>query len=308
MKREDLMNGISEIDADLVEKFIETDRKLQNARKSPNPNRLWLKISGIAACAVLIAAIPMGLMLSERKVTIDSDRGSIIGSSYSETDPDALTYEEIMRLPTLSVGGLFDREYYKSLKDYVRIIKEVCETKLSFVCGDVLEVRHYIEWDGEHVRGFTVSTVRIAGADPSYNELGSREGDIVQIRENYWVRYADPDRELTYFAEKSGYGDTVQTWEQLDPGIQELTLVRGEKYVKYFRSCELLELPMGVGNRYTFCLLETNDDDSNLYRAECIYCVGMTDDDWFISEFFNIRIDEDIRMVAEKIYKRFRFK
>lgn len=305
MKRENLMNGIGEIDADLVEKFIETDQKLQNARKKPNPNRLWPKIGGIAACATLIAAIPMGLTLAERKVTIDSDRGTINGSSYSETDPNALTYEEIMRLPTLN-GGLFDRDPYKSLKDYLRI-KEECEKNISFVCADVMEVHHYLEWNGEYVSGFTVSTVRIAGADPKYNELGVMEGDIVQIRENYCVHYADPERELTYFAKKSGYGDTVQTWEELDPGIQELVPVRGEEYYKYFLSCELEELPMGVGKRYTFCLLKTGGSDSDLYKAQCVYCVGMTDFDWYLSEF-NIRIDEDIRMVAEKIYKRFRFR
>ena len=66
MKENDFLDGVSNIEADVVERFVDMDNKLQKKAKKPRKSAIWLRVGIIAACCVLVfGAVIAMLMLRE---------------------------------------------------------------------------------------------------------------------------------------------------------------------------------------------------------------------------------------------------
>ncbi|MBE6544130.1 MAG: hypothetical protein E7675_06990 [Ruminococcaceae bacterium] len=82
MKENEFLDGVSNIEPDVVERFISMDNKLQKKANKQKPKGIWLRFVAIAACLVLIlsAAIVVPML-------IEDDPGIIPGTGTTET-PD----------------------------------------------------------------------------------------------------------------------------------------------------------------------------------------------------------------------------
>lgn len=74
MKENDFLDGISNIEPDVVERFISMDNKLQKKANKPKSKVTWLRLGAIAACFVLIfGAVIIGLMLRKDEPGVAPD-------------------------------------------------------------------------------------------------------------------------------------------------------------------------------------------------------------------------------------------
>ncbi len=80
MKENEFLDGVSNIEPDVVERFISMDNKLQKKANKQKPKGIWLRFGAIAACLVLIlSAVIVVPML------IEDDPGIIPGTGTTET-------------------------------------------------------------------------------------------------------------------------------------------------------------------------------------------------------------------------------
>ena len=74
MKENDFLDGVSNIESDVVERFVSIDNKLQ--KKANRPKGAWLRFGAIAACFVLILSaiivVPM-LFKDDQGIVIPPD-------------------------------------------------------------------------------------------------------------------------------------------------------------------------------------------------------------------------------------------
>lgn len=233
----------------------------------------------------------------------DGDTGA--SETQKPTQPArALTYDEILQLPTDYIGSV-ERDPYGGFDDFLKSMEQV-GAAITLARGEVTEVRHYLTWNGTNAGGMTVSAVRITDVVSDFNGLALSAGDTVLVYEDYYIRFADLTETLPYFAEQSGLKYTPGKWSELDPGTVEMIPVFGESYEKLF-NLGSVEIPMGTGSRYTFCLREFPaelEGFGKLYLARGVSCVGMTDVDRFLADA-RLRVDSDIRMIAGEISNRF---
>ena len=54
MKENEFLDGVSNIEPDVVERFVKMDNKLQKKANKPKSKGIWLRFGAIAACFVLI--------------------------------------------------------------------------------------------------------------------------------------------------------------------------------------------------------------------------------------------------------------
>lgn len=88
MKENEFLDGVSNIESDVVERFISMDNKLQN-KANKKPKRVWIRFGAIAACFLLIVSavivVPM-LLRDDQGVVIPPDE-----TSNSDIDSDVVT-------------------------------------------------------------------------------------------------------------------------------------------------------------------------------------------------------------------------
>lgn len=66
MKENQFLDGVSSIDADVVERFVSMDNQLQKKASKPKSKKVWLRVGAIAACFILIvSAVIFAPMLRE---------------------------------------------------------------------------------------------------------------------------------------------------------------------------------------------------------------------------------------------------
>lgn len=59
MKENEFLDGVSNIDADIVERFVSMDKRLQ--KKSSRSKRIWIRVCAVAACLALIISAVIAL-------------------------------------------------------------------------------------------------------------------------------------------------------------------------------------------------------------------------------------------------------
>lgn len=324
MKREDIMNGIGEIDADLVEKFIDVDRKLQEKANKPTGQRFWLKIGAIAACAVLIAAIPTGLMLSKREnpsVTTTSTgeqddlSGGIIGGIGDDAPeaPRKLTSDEIMQLETIHSGGSEDREVFESLDEELQYIRDL-GALISFASVKVTDIQYYLVWyndDDEiypHMNGYAICTLQIESIVSSENANGFSVGDQLYMR-NYITVYPTDNQEMfdvvaPQYSKRTGIPlENLNSLDDIESGTYELVPIAGKKYRKYVSNNIL---PLNAGEKYTLAILgesSTGFDGRETfgYKYACpIEANSLTD----VIQRYHLSFDLDQRVFTEELHQR----
>ena len=57
MKENEFLDGVSNIEADVVERFVSMDNKLQKKSNKPKSKGIWLRFGAIAACFLLIVSV-----------------------------------------------------------------------------------------------------------------------------------------------------------------------------------------------------------------------------------------------------------
>ena len=57
MKENEFLDGVSNIEADVVERFVSMDNKLQKKANKPKSKGIWLRFGAIAACFLLIVSV-----------------------------------------------------------------------------------------------------------------------------------------------------------------------------------------------------------------------------------------------------------
>ena len=66
MKENEFLDGVSNIESDVVERFVSMDNKFQKKANKPKSKGIWLRFGAIAACFLLIvSAIIVVPMLRE---------------------------------------------------------------------------------------------------------------------------------------------------------------------------------------------------------------------------------------------------
>ena len=87
MKENELLDGISNIDADVVERFIAMDHELQEKANQPKPKGRWLRLGAIAACFLLIvsAAFAVPMLWEDPSGIAPSDDTNGDGGVHSES-------------------------------------------------------------------------------------------------------------------------------------------------------------------------------------------------------------------------------
>ena len=92
MKENDFLDGVSNIESDVVERFVSIDNKLQKKANRPKAKGAWLRFGAIAACFVLILSaiivVPM-LLKDDRGIVIPPDETS--NSDGADIDSDVVT-------------------------------------------------------------------------------------------------------------------------------------------------------------------------------------------------------------------------
>ena len=56
MKENEFLDGVSNIESDVVERFVSMDNKLQKKAYKPKSKGIWLRFGAIAACFLLIVS------------------------------------------------------------------------------------------------------------------------------------------------------------------------------------------------------------------------------------------------------------
>ena len=59
MKENEFLDGVSNIDPDVVERFVSMDKRLQ---KKPSIKRIWTRVGAAAACFALIASVVLSVI------------------------------------------------------------------------------------------------------------------------------------------------------------------------------------------------------------------------------------------------------
>ena len=76
MKENEFLDGVSNIEADVVERFVLMDGKLQNKRNKLKTKSLWLRIAAVAAClALMLGAIIVVPMMWDDSPDVTTDSG-----------------------------------------------------------------------------------------------------------------------------------------------------------------------------------------------------------------------------------------
>ncbi len=85
MKENEFLDGVSNIDPDVVERFISMDNKLQKKANKPKSKGIWLRFGAIAACFLLIVsviiAVPMLREDGPGVINPPDETGSDVGAN-----------------------------------------------------------------------------------------------------------------------------------------------------------------------------------------------------------------------------------
>ena len=91
MKENKFLDGVSNIELDVVERFVLVDNKLQRKASKAKSTGIWLRLGAIAACFILIlGTIIVVPLLREDDLGIVPEQGTtdISGTSnFYESDP-----------------------------------------------------------------------------------------------------------------------------------------------------------------------------------------------------------------------------
>ena len=87
MKENEFLDGVSNIESDVVERFVLMDNKLQNNTNKSKSKGLWLRIGAIAACLALILGAVIIVPMLEEDVIIPPDVTTSNDSSGINSSP-----------------------------------------------------------------------------------------------------------------------------------------------------------------------------------------------------------------------------
>ena len=93
MKENEFLDGVSNIEADVVERFVLIDDKLQNNTNKSKSKGLWLRIGAVAAClALILGAVIVAPMLWDDSPDVTTEAPTTEGTFNTEAPTTEKTY------------------------------------------------------------------------------------------------------------------------------------------------------------------------------------------------------------------------
>ncbi len=137
MKENEFLDGINNIDEDIVERFVSMDNRL---RKKASQKRVWIRVGALAACFALIASVVLSV-ISNVVPTWNtahysaSDIAKLFPAAKGPTLTNAYTEVYVPNAKYLPIDEMTDKEYLPVYK-YGTNTKKLNKTELKrFVSG-----------------------------------------------------------------------------------------------------------------------------------------------------------------------------
>lgn len=126
MKENEFLDGVSNIEPDVVERFISMDNKLQKKANKPKSKGIWLRFGAIAACFLLIVSVIIAMpMLFEEDIPVSLPDNGLAGNEgdsaiVSPPDNDSMGNEGNSTVvpPNNGVNGDGNGEIEVELESY----------------------------------------------------------------------------------------------------------------------------------------------------------------------------------------------
>ena len=142
MKENEFLDGVSNIESDVVERFVSMDNKLQKKANKPKSKGIWLRFGAIAACFVLVLSAVIAVPMLQKANLPDVPTWDT--AQYSAEDiaklfdsmkldgvaTNAYTKIYVPDSKYLYIGNMTDDEYLK-LYQHTQIDKELNEVELK---------------------------------------------------------------------------------------------------------------------------------------------------------------------------------
>ena len=106
MKENKFLDGISNIESDVVERFIDMDNKLQRQMSKTNSKKLWLRFGAIAACVILV----LSAMLVAPMLHYDGSGGITPPNDTSSPPEDTLPPPESIEYSPIKLDATVSPE------------------------------------------------------------------------------------------------------------------------------------------------------------------------------------------------------
>ena len=222
MKENEFLDGVSNIESDVVERFISMDNKLQN-KANKKPKRVWIRFGAIAACFLLIVSavivVPM-LLRDDQGVVIPPDE-----TSNSDIDSDVVTSLEDAKNndDTSDAPGAVESTEDTSGNDDMWAVNISDHTPIIF---DATESPDLLNGNSlEFIKGSSVSISGGANADavPPKFEFSSGIAVKAKVFKNYPDKYYKLDV-------SSEYRPTAYRLIQMET----IEVISGENVPQYF--------------------------------------------------------------------------
>ena len=121
MKENEFLDGVSNIEADVVERFVSMDNKLQKKANKPKSKGIWLRFGAIAACFLLIVSVIIAVpMLREDDPGVIPGPGTTDNPIVNPPDNDSVGNEGNSTVvpPNNGVNGDGNGEIEVELESY----------------------------------------------------------------------------------------------------------------------------------------------------------------------------------------------
>ena len=141
MREDKFLDGVSNIESDVVERFVSMDNKLQKKANKPKTKGIWLRFGAIAACFVLIVSAVIVVPMLQKDNLPDvptwdtaqysaEDIAKLFDSmKLYDASTNAYTKIYVPDSKYLYIGNMTNDEYLK-LYRHTRIDKELNEAEL----------------------------------------------------------------------------------------------------------------------------------------------------------------------------------
>ncbi len=85
MKENEFLDGIGNVDSDIIERFVAMDNKLQKMAVVPVSKRIWYRVAAVAACLCIIVGLAFYIPYSKRKPPENIPERDIAAESFGYT-------------------------------------------------------------------------------------------------------------------------------------------------------------------------------------------------------------------------------